>query len=280
MKKVDFHSKYALINGLKRFDIKGFRFLTHRLTNFLLPIPNEAVVVTTSRKLLLKVQPSTDQGVEQQLYQNGTYEEGTLQFIEQHLKKGDVFADIGANIGLMSLVAAKSVGEVGKVFAFEAHPDTFSELAENIKLNNFTHIFAENVAIGKDFEPIYITLDSINKGASSIILSNGKGEKVDCKTIDSFQFEHMTMMKIDVEGFEHNVFLGAMETIVRCKPVIIFESNNEVGSFQAAKDIYALLHPLNYNFFKLSKSKDKKGKLIKILTADQFPMHDNVFCII
>jgi hypothetical protein len=55
-------------------------------------------------------------------------EPGTCEWIDREVKPGDVFYDIGANIGVYSIMAARRVGETGRVFAFEPHSGNFSRL--------------------------------------------------------------------------------------------------------------------------------------------------------
>ena len=278
MKKVDFSTRYSIMNGLKELNIKGVRFLTHKLKDFLLPIPDEAVVITTTRKLLFKVNPKEDKGVELQLYQFGTYEEGTLCFIEKYLNPGDVFVDVGANIGLMSIVAAKRVGATGKVIAYEAHPETYAELVENCERNNCTNVTAVHKAIGEQAGKVFIALDPINKGASSIVASNGAGAEVDCITLDAEILTRLNMIKIDVEGFELPVFRGAKESLAQHQPIVIFESIKELTDSSSTQEVYTLLSDLGYRFYLLKKSKDKNSGLIEMLSLNDFPQHDNVFC--
>jgi FkbM family methyltransferase len=80
------------------------------------------------------------------------FENDELTFLERYLKEGDVFIDVGANIGIFSLVAAKMVGATGKVISFEPTLSTFQRLNENIILNNFTNILPINAAGNKNEE--------------------------------------------------------------------------------------------------------------------------------
>ena len=64
-------------------------------------------------------------------------ETGTVEMIRQELREGDVFCDIGANIGLYSLMAAARVGDSGQVYSFEPLAANFASLVENIRRNGF-----------------------------------------------------------------------------------------------------------------------------------------------
>ena len=75
---------------------------------------------------------------------NKGFEKDEIQFVKNYLKNGDTFFDIGANIGLYSIVAAKIVGNNGKVFGFEPTPTTFSRFLMNVSLNNFDDIVVCN----------------------------------------------------------------------------------------------------------------------------------------
>ena len=70
----------------------------------------------------------------------GTYEVPIQNIFTQHLKAGDVFYDIGANVGFFTIIAAKLVGDMGKVYAFEPGQGNASSIRHNAQLNNFTHV--------------------------------------------------------------------------------------------------------------------------------------------
>jgi len=65
-------------------------------------------------------------------------EPGTCEWIKTQVEPGDVFYDIGANIGVYTVLAAQRVGPAGKVFAFEPHSATFARLLETISTNNLS----------------------------------------------------------------------------------------------------------------------------------------------
>jgi FkbM family methyltransferase len=67
-------------------------------------------------------------------------EPGTCEWIRNEIGPGDIFYDIGANIGIYSILAADRVGKTGKVYAFEPHSVNFTRLLDNISLNKLDHI--------------------------------------------------------------------------------------------------------------------------------------------
>ena len=67
-------------------------------------------------------------------------EPGTCDWIKKEVRPGEIFYDIGANIGVYTVLAAICTGENGRVFAFEPHCLSFSRLLDNIRVNNLEHI--------------------------------------------------------------------------------------------------------------------------------------------
>ena len=77
----------------------------------------------------------------------GYYEPFITAFVKDMIKEGDIVIDIGAHIGYYTLLFSKLVGKTGKVFAFEAHPDNFTLLKQNVETNGYTNVVVENKAV-------------------------------------------------------------------------------------------------------------------------------------
>jgi FkbM family methyltransferase len=233
----------------------------------------------------MKIDPSKDAGVELSLFQTGTYEKGTLYFITTYLKRGDCFVDVGANIGLMSIFASQCVGNPGKILAFEAHPETHQLLLENIQLNHIENIEPFNFALGDEVGKAKIYDNwNVNRGGASLVIhaDNATGFEVEVKTLDDViqnDFQPK-MIKIDVEGFEFQVLKGAENTIKNCKPILIIEfsvsRDNQYDPFEMIDFLESFGF---YDIFKLAGTKERKSKLIQIKSREEFPNHDNIFCI-
>ncbi len=128
----NYTTRHKLISSLLEIDVKGIRRVAHHLPRFLIPAPKGVCTMKTNYGFYLQIDPVKDQGVERSIYYTGTYEKGSLAVLKQLLRKGDSFADVGANIGLMSLYASQLVGTKGKVWAFEPNPETARILKENV----------------------------------------------------------------------------------------------------------------------------------------------------
>ena len=112
--------------------------------------------------------PEVDNGLERSVFFTGTYEAGTLAVMAKILGPGDIFVDVGANVGLMSLYAGQLVGTNGQVFSVEPIPTLFGQLNENIILNGFANIHAYNLALGAHAERrVMYEHPEINRGSAS-----------------------------------------------------------------------------------------------------------------
>jgi FkbM family methyltransferase len=180
---------------------------------------------------------------------------GTLSYV----KKGDIVLDIGGNIGQTALMMAKKLGNTGRIYSFEPWPGTFQQLKKNLSLNPdiSNKIQFENVALGAAPDNLMMYQDCIsNNGGNRMVpqtlaTSNGK-VAVPVSTIDIFAGQHklnlIDFIKIDVEGFEFKVLKGGMETIIKYKPLLFVEldDNNLREQGNNAKELIQLLIQLHY----------------------------------
>src|SRR5678816_4095532 len=79
-----------------------------------------------------------DSDLSREIFSNN-FENNELVFLKKYLKKGDVFVDIGGNIGLFSIHACHHVGKEGRVITYEPTPRTYDRLMENVTLNSFAN---------------------------------------------------------------------------------------------------------------------------------------------
>ncbi len=125
--------------------------------------------------------------------------------------------DIGGNVGLWSCDLVKHFDHV---IAFEPVQQFIECFAKNVQSTNYT---IHQMALGRSESFIDMNIVEGNTGHSHINKDSfGKGT-IPLKTLDSFNFENIDMIKIDVEGFEEEILAGAMETIKRNKPILVIE---------------------------------------------------------
>ena len=87
--------------------------------------------------------------IQKHIYLFGVWEPSITRFVNNRLRPGDLFVDIGANVGYYALLAAKRVGPSGAVVAIEASPSIACRLRENIALNGFTNIEVVEAAVSE-----------------------------------------------------------------------------------------------------------------------------------
>lgn len=136
----------------------------------------------------------------------------------QEVKEGDTIVDVGAYIGVLTIMMAKKIGNTGKVIAFEPNPQSLVLLKKNIKLNEVSgQVEVCGIAISDANKPLMLT----NEGAvsyitSSTTINNDDFFAIKSKSLDEiFHNRKIDIVKIDVEGYEANVLSGAKNLLKR-----------------------------------------------------------------
>lgn len=203
----------------------------------------------------IRINADLDDWIGQQLYFLGEYEGEEMKLMGKILRKGGVFIDIGANIGLFSLHAARAVGKEGRVIAFEPVSKNHSAFLQNISLNGFSHITVEKLAVSNMTEPVQIAWDEkeLNMGmASAYLKSFSQSETVFAVTLDSYVKNHdisrVDLIKLDIEGGEFPALEGMEETLKKFRPPIIIEIKENVLNLTpyTKKEILDLLTERGY----------------------------------
>lgn len=203
--------------------------------------------------------------------------QGEKQWVKKHLrnKQKPVVFDIGANIGNYSKIVYET-NESAIIFAFEPHPKTFIKLKNQFISNNLKdyNIHAINSGVGDKNGKMFLFDYSNNDGSEhatlyeSIIVDIHKGNsishEIEIITIDSFaeknNISKIDLLKIDTEGNEYNVLLGAYKMISDNRINVIHIEFNEMNieSGISFKKFWSLLS--NYTFYRVLPH----GKLLPI----------------
>ncbi len=157
------------------------------------------------------------------------YEAQSVQFLNKHIVPGSVFLDIGAHVGLFSLVMRQ---EAGRVLAIEAHPAHISTLKQNTaRFDNVETVHA--AAWEKDGEVMIVERET-----GQHYVQPGKG----CRAImiDSLlpYYHGSVAIKIDCEGAELQVLKGMDQLLTNCKsaPLVIELDRNHQTRFRSTPD--------------------------------------------
>lgn len=168
------------------------------------------------------------------------------------LKKG-VFIDVGANIGKYTILVGRRIS--GKVIAIEPEKRNFEVLKRNVELNKLNNVVLIDNACSSKNEIRKFFLDRIGSGTHSFYKTKIRGsikgfihinterlDKIIKKNLTNNEIKKISLIKIDVEGAEADVLKGAIKTLKKSHPKIIFEAWDE----QYLKKIKEVLKPFNY----------------------------------
>ena len=182
----------------------------------------------------------------------GEFSNGEVLLFEQVLRPGEIVVEVGSNVGAHTVPLAKAVGPTGRVFAFEPQRVLFQTACANLALNSITNVVARNEAVGAAAGSLVVpSLDysaAANYGGLPLGPEAGWADKqvpleeVPVVALDSLNLGRCRLLKIDVEGMEADVLLGAKETIARCRPLLYVENDR----VEKSERLVALLTELGY----------------------------------
>jgi FkbM family methyltransferase len=192
-------------------------------------------------------------------YFPSNYEAENFSFLSQHCIKGAVVFDIGAHIGLFSVIASEIAGNSGKVFAFEPSPSTTGFLKKTIAINKKEAlIFPVQQAMSKEIGKLtfFVSDNKVDNSNSLVSYEDGRklsGIEVDVNTIDDFaaakKLTAVDFIKIDVEGAEYDTLRGGTNVFTTKRPACILAIHPIPIKAKGDKleDIYDYIEKLNYN---------------------------------
>jgi len=191
-------------------------------------------------------------------YLEGDYEAPVEQVLLPNLRPGTVFYDVGAHIGVFSLIAARNLGVQGSVFAFEPDPSNVRRIKEHVARNRLDAIRIIPKAVSSTDGRLRFQRasfhSSMNRGVlvEDASIAEGATIEVESITLDAVAREHAlpSLIKIDVEGSEAAVLQGSEGIFRSAKPRLVCEIHNE----QASTDVSRWLLERGYTFQWLDNS--------------------------
>ena len=185
-------------------------------------------------------------------YLLGTSEPEEQAFLAEHLRPGDVFYDLGANIGFYATIAARIVGPRGHVYAFEPHPESAAAVVRNAQLNDLQNVTLVAAAVSDRDGRLSLSLSE--SSATHRLGGGDAGVEVDVVALDSWAARTgsraPTFVMIDVEGAELDVLRGMRDLLGRARPVVCCEVHWLGRAFPDYVD--RELGPLGYTLTDLS----------------------------
>lgn len=224
-----------------------------------------------------------DQFVGRSLDEYGEYSEAECTLFNEMLTPGNVVLEAGANIGAHTIFLSKKVRSSGKVLVFEPQPHVFKTLNGNVAINECWNVDSFQMGLGAEprtmATPAYYLDREISMGSISLTTPNPEHLQylVPVITIDSLNLPQLNLLKVDVEGMEHDVLFGAKDTISRCRPFLYIENDRQDKSPQLLELIFSLGYRIWWHLPKMFSGNNffKNPK-------DVFPhnmVSINLFCI-
>lgn len=180
--------------------------------------------------------------------------------LRQVLKPGDIVFDVGANLGLLSLLTAKLVGPAGHIHAFEPNPELCRLFEATVLHNSLTNVTLHPFALGASEGSLNLHIPTSNSGAASLIHTSRPDtyvRSVPVKRLDDVTFQEpilkIALLKIDVEGFELEVLKGAQRILENIHPETILFESNQPGDSNGVTPVMQLLHDHGYEFVSIPR---------------------------
>ena len=241
------------------FDATGLRpsfVLKHlpRVGPMSLQLPDGAIV---------KIDSSGEDWIPTQLFWNGWlgYEPEVVPIFYQLAKKARAVFDVGAHIGIFSILAGRA-NPNSRVVALEPLTRIYERLERNISLNGLTNVECQLAAAGDtEGDQEFYFPDEHAPVSSSLksewLLASMPAEKVQHVTVKVVKLDelatrlglqHVDLIKLDTERTEHEALAGCVNILERDRPDIICEVWPDAKNVE---QLEALLYPLNYSFYQL-----------------------------
>jgi len=155
------------------------------------------------------------------------FEKFILSYVRQYIDPTKNILDIGANIGVHSIVYSNYL-TTGNVYSFEPQKEVYNLLCQNIEINNCFNVIPYNFGASNEDNIFFMNAnyeEKLNQGAFRICnqLEHSTGIYIECKKIDDLILSNIGYIKIDVEGHELEALYGMTNTILNEHPTILIE---------------------------------------------------------
>jgi len=203
-------------------------------------------------------------------YAAETYEPAVFDYLKRKVQAGMVVFDVGAHVGLFTVLLARWVGPSGRIFAFEPAPGTHAALIDHLALNQVADRVCVSPLAVSDQEGIAFLYTMANCPENTLSathhrLPQPQKHRVRVTTLDAFcasQSLVPDIIKIDIEGFELHALRGARETLIRQRPIVVVEMHpmNWPEIDVTAAQVDQFLSELNYRLRPLEGQADPLGE--------------------
>lgn len=192
----------------------------------------------------------------------GEFERAEISILTSVLGLCSTFVDVGANFGLYTLLASRRMRR-GRIFSFEASPIEFDKLSWTIRKNDLTNVTAVHSAVSDELGEATIYESLFGAGALNRLdrpaktTGRWRASRVPKISLDHYfaltptsRVGRIDLIKIDVEGHELPVLLGAKDILRTSAPVIMIEVNaSRMSDRSSPEQIFAFMRMHNYRMY-------------------------------
>jgi FkbM family methyltransferase len=165
--------------------------------------------------------PRADQMITQVLRDAGIWEPPETRYFRAILRPGQTFVDVGAHVGYFSVLAAKCVGPTGTVIAIEPEARNLDLLHRNLARNRCTNSLVVPFAAHSMNGSMSLALDEENRGGHRLVPLGLAATTVRCARLDELLPDSIDVVKIDVQGYDHEVIAGLERTLAANPQMIV-----------------------------------------------------------
>ena len=220
--------------------------------------PGSVIVAATPGSCSVEFNSDTLMG--RALWTMGAFEPSELRATFRLSKPGTYAFDVGANVGLFTVVMSRAVGLSGRVVAVEPVADTAQQLRQNLERNQCTNVDVIEGAAAAASGDISLSLTddpALHSAGGQLIAGHPVIQVINAKayTLDELWIAAgrpgVSLVKVDVEGAEQQVLLGAAQMLGSCRPSLIVEVNdpNEVTRVAALLPGYQMEHARGFELW-------------------------------
>ncbi len=236
----------------------------------------------------LRMRLDLSEHMQRRIFWVGYYNREIVALLDRVVRPGMVIADVGANIGEITLVAANRTTSSGQIIAFEPMSRIADQLEENIRENGLSWAVAVRLGVSnrtgeaRIYQPSRVDSGEPNRGLGTLYpneVGARPSQTIALTTLDSYFEEHpverLDIIKIDIEGAELACLEGARNTLMRYTPTIIIEIQAETSANAGYKqsDILELLSGLGYGFQRIGH-----GGSLEPIDPNALSDYQNVLC--
>lgn len=165
--------------------------------------------------------PDVDEFMANEMKPGGKYQAGHLEAALRHVTDWSIAVDGGAHVGTWTQTLRE---RFARVIALEPSADTLEALLRNQQTFAWTNVEVKGIALGERPGFVSMALDEKGQRLKNTGARFAKaGGEIPVETIDSWHLPSLGLLKLDVEGSEPMALRGAVETLTRCRPIVIYE---------------------------------------------------------